>query len=273
MIRKNDIYMKTLLAITVFLSLNFYGFSQRTDINQTVKEVYTAIQTKKFDEVIDNFDKTGRERISKEFLKQVYHAILNKEIDYQNPIKIVTTAYDAGTVMTIYRFPFLNSEPGNFFEIAFYEENGLNKVVSLDILNVKMINNLQVKDPIWNNIPNPGQMIVENYKDSEKIQWIKYMDDDYYVVIELNRGNQYRFMETFYSNEDPLMKNIIIYYPSGKIKRIADYYDSRVVGLFREFYENGYLKEIGKYNSDNQKVGKWIYYDDNGEIIKKENFD
>lgn len=265
--------MKTFLALIVFLSFNFYGLAQKTNIIQTVKEIYTAIQSKNFDEVIDKFDETEKEKVSNKFFKEVYDDIADKEIDYQSPVKLVTTNFNTGGVINIYRFPFLNSEPGNFFEIAFSEKNGLNKVMGIDILKIKMIEMSQIINPFWNIIPEPGQVIVENYNKSEKIHWIKYKDKSCYVVIELNEANQNRFMETFFSNEDPLMKKIIIYYPNGKIKRIANYYNSRVVGLFQEFYENGFLEKIGEYNSENQRIGKWVFYDDKGEIIRRENYD
>lgn len=54
--------MKTFLILIVFLSFNFFGSAQKVDAAQTVKEIYTAIQSKKFDEVINKFDETEKER-------------------------------------------------------------------------------------------------------------------------------------------------------------------------------------------------------------------
>lgn len=265
--------MKTFLILIVFLSFNFFGSAQNVDAVQTVKEIYTKIQLKKFGEIINKFDETEKEKVSNKFLKEIYDFIADKEIDFQNPLKIITTNLDAEATITIYRFRFLNSEPGNFFEIGFSEKDDLNKVVSIDILKIKKIDNFQVINPIWDNVPEPGQVIVENYSNSEKIQWIKFKNESYYVVIELDKKSQNKFLETFYSNDDPLLKKIIIYYPTGNIKRIAHYYNSFAVGLFQEFYENGFLAKIGKYNTENQKTGKWIFYNDEGEIIKSENYD
>jgi hypothetical protein len=151
--------MKPFLTLIVFLSFNFFGLAQKNDIIQTVEDIYTAIQTKKFDEVIDRFDEIEKEKVSNKFLEEAHDFIANKEIDYENPIKLINTNLDKGAVLTIYRFQFLNSESGNFFEITFSEKNGQNKVMGIDILKIKMTEMPQVINPVWNNIPEPGQVI------------------------------------------------------------------------------------------------------------------
>jgi antitoxin component YwqK of YwqJK toxin-antitoxin module len=96
-----------------------------------------------------------------------------------------------------------------------------------------------------------------------------------------------------------------MFYTNGILKQVSMYDDGRLFGLFISYYENGLIKEIGNYKKlstiDNEKIstdtikkldnetgeileiitefkrpikeGKWIYYNDKGDIKKEEEYD
>lgn len=66
------------------------------------------------------------------------------------------------------------------------------------------------------------------------------------------------------------------YYPSGKIWFVHNLWDLQRVGPYKEWYENGNLKTEGQYVEPEKhgyrtiKTGRWIYYDENGKLVKEE---
>ncbi|MDM9631502.1 toxin-antitoxin system YwqK family antitoxin [Robiginitalea aurantiaca] len=56
----------------------------------------------------------------------------------------------------------------------------------------------------------------------------------------------------------------INYYENGNYKEIGYYNNNLVEGPIKKFYENGNLKAEGNYKDWRVKIGKWEYYDQNG---------
>jgi len=40
--------------------------------------------------------------------------------------------------------------------------------------------------------------------------------------------------------------------------------------VHKEYYEDGTLKEIGHFDENDQKIGEWKYYNENGKLITTE---
>lgn len=49
--------------------------------------------------------------------------------------------------------------------------------------------------------------------------------------------------------------------------------NSKKRGIFENFYENGRLREKGKYSYYGKKDGLFEYFSKNGKLIKKENYE
>jgi len=60
--------------------------------------------------------------------------------------------------------------------------------------------------------------------------------------------------------------------PQEKLLVECFYRDSLLNGSYREFYNNGQIKSSGQYNHG-QMEGQWLFYDQNGYIFKKENYE
>lgn len=82
------------------------------------------------------------------------------------------------------------------------------------------------------------------YKKSDKIEQVYHVCDP--VVI----CGEYRF-----------------YYKNGLLGELSNYNDKEELdGDFIDYYSNGKIKSKGVYQS-NQKIGKWDYFEENGELI------
>ncbi len=64
----------------------------------------------------------------------------------------------------------------------------------------------------------------------------------------------------------------INYYPNGQLKEVGTYMDNRVEGPIKQYYENGNLKAEGTFAHWRKKVGKWNFYDQDGNLIRSQNF-
>ena len=62
------------------------------------------------------------------------------------------------------------------------------------------------------------------------------------------------------------------YYENGNLKEVGTYQKDKVAGPIQKFYPSGKLKAKGNYREWRIRVGEWIYYDEQGKIIKKENY-
>jgi len=59
------------------------------------------------------------------------------------------------------------------------------------------------------------------------------------------------------------------YYSDGKIKFRGSYLDNEKTGTIQAFYMSGKIMFIGQY-ANGHPVGQWIYYDEKGNLKKKE---
>lgn len=58
----------------------------------------------------------------------------------------------------------------------------------------------------------------------------------------------------------------INYYENGNYKEIGYYNNNRVEGPIKKYYNNGILKAEGNYKNWRIKIGKWKYFDKNGNL-------
>lgn len=58
----------------------------------------------------------------------------------------------------------------------------------------------------------------------------------------------------------------INYYENGNYKEIGYYNNNLVEGPIKKYYENGILKAEGNYKDWRIKIGKWNYFDKNGDL-------
>jgi len=75
--------------------------------------------------------------------------------------------------------------------------------------------------------------------------------------------------EGFYA-KGQLSDYIIRYYPSGFVREFIKILSDSVC-MEKVFFENGYVKHTG-FLKHGKKNGKWLYYYDNGHLMKTENF-
>ncbi|MBF4472725.1 MULTISPECIES: hypothetical protein [Flavobacterium] len=79
-----------------------------------------------------------------------------------------------------------------------------------------------------------------------------------------------------YVENDSLHFCLIRYTKSDDSKSTFSGYDfsiNPIVGIYKEFHENGNIKLKGIYCFLGFKIGNWYKYDENGELINVENFD
>jgi antitoxin component YwqK of YwqJK toxin-antitoxin module len=62
------------------------------------------------------------------------------------------------------------------------------------------------------------------------------------------------------------------YYENGQMKSIGKYLNGNKVGQWKYFYASSKVFEIGKYDNQGRQQGKWIWYFDNGKTRRESNF-
>jgi len=62
------------------------------------------------------------------------------------------------------------------------------------------------------------------------------------------------------------------FYLSGKILAEGNYKDNIKIGLWKYYFQNGNLEQIGSYDSKGRSKGKWTWYYSNKNIRRQENF-
>lgn len=112
-------------------------------------------------------------------------------------------------------------------------------------------------------IPKIGDTIISN--NSKKV---KYQDGQN-LIIEEYFDNGKKSKSTVFPLDNLKFKTLTKYNEDGKITLIASYKNGIVNGLFKKFYENGFLMEEGEYKTM-KKVGIWKYYDEEGNLTKTE---
>ncbi|HET9487885.1 MAG TPA: tetratricopeptide repeat protein [Chryseosolibacter sp.] len=63
------------------------------------------------------------------------------------------------------------------------------------------------------------------------------------------------------------------YFPNKRIQSEGTYLQGVAVGAWSHYYSNGKLQRTGKYNDAGQPVGEWLYYDQEGVLTEKRQFD
>jgi antitoxin component YwqK of YwqJK toxin-antitoxin module len=61
------------------------------------------------------------------------------------------------------------------------------------------------------------------------------------------------------------------YFTDGKLKLKATYIDDKLEGLMLVYHQKGFPEVSGMYKN-NFKDGLWLYYDEEGIVIKKERY-
>ncbi|MCO4294497.1 hypothetical protein NF867_16665 [Solitalea sp. MAHUQ-68] len=61
------------------------------------------------------------------------------------------------------------------------------------------------------------------------------------------------------------------YYKTGALASVTETKDSKATGPYVSYYSNGHIETKGNFNENEQKVGEWIYYDEDGNVTKTEN--
>lgn len=63
------------------------------------------------------------------------------------------------------------------------------------------------------------------------------------------------------------------YYENGRVKAEGKYVDSKPVGQWKYYYQDGTLEQEGTFNNRGRHIGEWIWYYQNGYVWKKEFFE
>jgi len=64
----------------------------------------------------------------------------------------------------------------------------------------------------------------------------------------------------------------INYYENGHLKEVGTYDQNKVEGPIKKYHPNGQLAASGTYREWRVRVGKWNYFDINGQFLKTENY-
>lgn len=132
----------------------------------------------------------------------------------------------------------------------------LNSQGQIDTLKQRMV-------PMSSTIEKPYKVGSVYYKSNEKTPYTGVLYGKY------NNGNYLTLQE--YKNGIGNGK-WVNYYKDGTIMEIGNYHNNRVEGSIKQYHENGKLKAEGTYKHWKKKVGIWIYYDTNGNTIRKINY-
>ena len=62
--------------------------------------------------------------------------------------------------------------------------------------------------------------------------------------------------------------NWIFYYSNGNIETKGKFKNGAKVGKWKYYYESGNIKQISRYSMLGERDGKWIEYDEDGEVIR-----
>lgn len=65
-------------------------------------------------------------------------------------------------------------------------------------------------------------------------------------------------------------EKVINTYEDGAVKVKVYYYDSYLKSV--TYFNNGNIEEIGYFNTNGERTGKWIMYNDKGNVISEANY-
>jgi uncharacterized protein len=63
------------------------------------------------------------------------------------------------------------------------------------------------------------------------------------------------------------------YFENGNVMAEGKYTDSKKIGYWKFYYQDGTLEQEGNFNSKGKQIGEWVWYYDNGNSMRKENFE
>ncbi len=64
----------------------------------------------------------------------------------------------------------------------------------------------------------------------------------------------------------------INYYDNGNYREIGNYDQNKVTGPIKKYYRNGVLQAAGNYKDWRIRIGEWKYYDEQGNLVKTEDY-
>ena len=125
----------------------------------------------------------------------------------------------------------------------------------------------------------------EKYYNSEGVitkKIVSYMEEE--KSITLYKNGQVHIVENYYFEDSydnqAYLTTRYTYYPNGKIKsyqyfEYSEIYNKAILVKQENYYESGGIKSIKRWGEYTEKIGDWIYYNDDtefgseGEIIKE----
>jgi uncharacterized protein len=62
------------------------------------------------------------------------------------------------------------------------------------------------------------------------------------------------------------------YYDTGELKGVGKYFNGMKIGEWKFYYKNGKVEQTGKYLKNETPDGEWIWYHENGNVLRDELF-
>lgn len=277
--------MKRTFVLTILILITQFGYAQNDkQAVKTSKLVWELIKQKDYAKFLDSFEDSIKikieeyqKKVGSDYIQQTvdnFNEILsNTKIDFDNFNKKTIVPIEGNTKLNyvVYEFPIRdNNNSKDYFETSFIIENDFTKVHSVDVIKVqKMLNAKVIHGAEEEKIPETGEVIIKNYNDTGFIKKIKYRDSTHLITIDFNKEQQ-KTRETRFPLDNLTYKSIIAYHKNGNVRLIANYDNGLVTGNFTKFHENGKISETGFYGDGLKKDGIWIYFDEQGKIIKTE---
>ncbi|MEO9891689.1 hypothetical protein [Aurantibacter sp.] len=277
---------KTFILIIVILTTQI-GFTQNDKkAVKTSKAVLELIKQKNYTEFLSSFEDSIRIRIEdyqKKFgadyiqktVDGLNASLSHAEIDFKNFNKKMVVPIEGKTKLdyVTYQFPLGGEKDGkDYFETAFLSKNDFTRIYSVNIIKVQRMPKASVTYGAENEIiPEPGEVIKENYENTGFIKKVKYRDFTHLITVDFDK-EQNKTRETKFPLDNLTFKSIVAYHKNGNIRLITNYNNGIVTGNFTKFYENGKIRESGFYNDGMSKDGVWAYFDKDGKLEKTENY-
>lgn len=225
--------------------------------NGNVLDEYTKVN-RKTNGLQKEYFKNGNLSSINNFKNGKYHGE-KKEYYINGTIKIEAN-YEEDKRIGVWKSYFQN---GKLYEKIDYEKDNYEEFYVNGNIKVKVNTNNDEKIEF-----SPDGKIAVNGEYKKEIDTINGVKKFYNGVGSLI------FLESYKDNKESLEYKS--FYDNGQLKVSKNYKNGSIQGEFKEYYDNGVLDEIGKlkegkpntsnyelYNEDN-KVGKWIDYSDNG---------
>ena len=277
--------MRKIFILTIIILTNQFVFAQNDKkAVKTSRAVLELIKEKNYTEFLSSFEDSIRIKIEdyqKKFgadyiqktVDGLNETLSNAEIDFKNFNKQVVVPIEGKTKLdyVTYQFPLGNEKDGkDYFETAFLNKNDFTRIYSVNIIKVQRMPKASVTYGAENEIiPEPGEVISENYENTGFIKKVKYRDFTHLITVDFDK-EQNKTRETKFPLDNLTYKSIVAFHKNGNIRLITNYNNGIVTGNFTKFHENGKIRESGFYNDGMSKDGVWVYFDKNGKLEKTE---